>query len=279
MINCQKKTQEKFERLKNNLRTLQKTVIAFSGGVDSTFLLKVAKDVLGTENVLAVTAVSETTPSHDITDAKNYAGTFGVHHIEIISQELTIPEFVNNPPNKCYICKKSRFRKIWEIARKYGFSIVIDGQNADDCFDFRPGSAATRELGVQSPLEETGLTKKDIRRLSKRLDLPTWNKPSCACLASRIPYYHEITAKKLKQVDSAETFLRKTGLSPQLRVRHHGDIARLELNPDDISKMNAKDFRSNIVQYLKSIGFQFIALDLEGYSPGSLNRTIGKKRL
>ncbi len=277
-LKLKKRTTEKFDRLKNILRELRKIVVAFSGGVDSTFLLKVARDVLSTKNVLAATALSETTPSQEISDAEHYAKVFGVQHIRVITRELEVPEFVKNPPNKCYICRINRFGRLLEIAKEHDFSIVADGTNADDCFDFRPGNLASRELGIRSPLEEAGLTKKDIRALSKELGLATWNKPSFACLASRIPYYQEITPEKLKQVDKAERFLRETGLSAQLRVRHHGDIARLELNPDDFVRISEKDFRHYVIKHLKSLGFQYIALDLEGYTMGSLNRSLKKKK-
>ncbi len=270
----QNEIKEKFDRLKKILGKLEKVSVAFSGGVDSTFLLKVARDVLGAENVLAATALSETTPRREKEDADRFAKVFGIEHMVVETRELDIPEFVRNTPEKCYICKKSRFGTLLKMVGERGFSKVADGENADDGLDFRPGSRAARELGVASPLREAGLTKSDIRALSKEFGLATWDKPSYACLASRIPYRQEITAEKLKQIDDAETFLRDLGLSPQLRVRHHGDVARIELDRADFARISDGDLRSRIVQYLKSLGFQYVALDLEGYEMGSLNRAL-----
>ena len=206
-------------------------MVAFSGGVDSTLLLKVASDVLGDE-VLAVTALSETTPRHERKDAIDLAKALGVKHLQVQTHELKLPEFIKNPENKCYICKKDRFGGLMEIAKKKGYPYVIDGGNLDDHRDYRPGIKATRELGVRSPLSEAKLSKKDIRALSKRLNLPTWNKPSYACLASRIPYHSPITAEKLSQVEAGEEFLRELGLSGQIRVRNHKEIARLEIESE-----------------------------------------------
>ncbi|MCF7939534.1 MAG: ATP-dependent sacrificial sulfur transferase LarE [Spirochaetales bacterium] len=248
-------------------------LVAFSGGVDSTLLLKVSKDILG-DNVVAVTALSETTPRHERKDAIRQADTLGVEHLLVESHELELAEFVANPPDKCYICKKNRFANLITLAQQRGIPHVVDGGNMDDHRDFRPGIRAIKELGIRSPLKEVGLSKMEIRRLSKQLLLPTWNKPSGACLASRIPYHKHITADKLKQVDAGEQFLRDLGLSDQVRIRHHGDIARLEVDVKDIHKLIDESLRHEVTSFLKSIGFQFIALDLEGYSVGSLNRTL-----
>ena len=274
----QNEIKEKFDRLKDILRKLEKVSIAFSGGVDSTFLLKAARDVLGAENVLAVTALSETTPRHEKEDADHFARVFGIEHMVIRTRELDIRDFVRNPSDKCYICKKSRFEILSQFAGEHGFTNVADGENMDDGLDFRPGSRAARELGVRSPLREAGMTKSDIRVLSKEFGLATWDKPSYACLASRIPYHQEITAEKLKQIDDAEIFLRELGLSPQLRVRHHGDIARIELDRSDFDKISDKNLRSQIVEHLRSLGFQYVTLDLEGYGMGSLNRAVEKQQ-
>jgi uncharacterized protein len=267
----------KYEKLKAQLAGMQRVLIAFSGGVDSTLLLKVAVDVLG-ENALAATAVSETTSRHERQDAELLAEQMGVHHLMVKSQELEMPEFITNPEDKCYICKKHRFSAMKTLADNHGCFFVLDGGNLDDQRDFRPGIRALKELGVRSPLFEAEMTKSDIRRLSRQLGLPTWDKPSFACLASRIPYHHRITPEKLRQVDAGEDFLRELDFSPQLRVRHYSDTARLEIAPDDIQKLASADVRNRIVDYFKGLGFTFVTLDLEGYSMGSLNRVLNRSK-
>jgi uncharacterized protein len=267
----------KVEKLKALLAGMQRVLIAFSGGVDSTLLLKVAVDALG-DNALAATAISETTSRHERRDAVRLAEQMGVTHLLVESQELEMPEFINNPADKCYICKKHRFSAMKALADKHGCFYVLDGSNLDDQRDFRPGIRALEELGVRSPLLETKMTKSDIRRLSQQLGLPTWNKPSFACLASRIPYHQRITPKKLHQVDAGEGFLRELDFSPQLRVRHYGDTARLEIAPDDIQKLASADLRERIVDYFKGLGFAFVTLDLEGYTMGSLNRVLNRSK-
>jgi pyridinium-3,5-biscarboxylic acid mononucleotide sulfurtransferase len=268
--------EEKYRQLCANLKDMGRVVVAFSGGVDSTLLLKVAKDVMG-DGVLAVTAISETTPRHEWRDAVQLAAVIGVPHELVETHELTIPEFAANPADKCYICKKHRFGGLIQLARAKGYLVVVDGGNRDDHKDYRPGLRACEELGVRSPLAEAGLTKAEIRLLSKKLQLPTWDKPSYACLASRIPYHRRITAEKLRQVDQAEEFLRGLGLCRQVRVRHHGEIARIEVGPEDMAKFLQEPVRRQVVARLKEIGFQFVALDMEGYSMGSLNRTIDQQ--
>ena len=267
----------KYEKLKTLLAGMQRVLIAFSGGVDSTLLLKVAVDVLG-ENALAATAVSDTTSRHERRDAVHLAEQMGVHHLLVESQELEMPEFIKNPADKCYICKKHRFSAMKALADKHGCFYVLDGSNLDDQRDFRPGIRALEELGVRSPLFEAEMTKSDIRLLSQQLGLPTWNKPSFACLASRIPYHQRITPEKLHQVDVGEDFLRELDFSPQLRVRHYGDTARLEIAPDDIQKLASADFRDRIVDFFKGLGFAFVTLDLEGYTMGSLNRVLNRSK-
>ena len=203
--------------------------------MDSTFLLKVAKDVLG-DDVLAVTAQPETTPQHELKDATRLAKALGAEHLLIKARELDIPEFVKNPLNKCYICKKSRFASLFDLARERGFAYVVDGENLDDHGDYRPGIRATRELGVGIPLAEAKLSKDEIRILSKGLGLPTWDKSSYACLASRIPYHSPINAEKLRQVDAGEEFIRSLGIASQMRVRHYGDKARIEVEDHEMPK-------------------------------------------
>jgi pyridinium-3,5-biscarboxylic acid mononucleotide sulfurtransferase len=276
MNNKQQIINEKYKKLKTIILDLKKVLVAFSGGVDSTFLLKTAVDLLGNERVLAVTAISKTMSRQEGRDARTYAENIGVEHVEIETTELDIPDFVQNPRNKCYICKKHRFGRLVELSQERGFDFVVDGENADDPLDFRPGSIAAKELGIRSPLREAGITKQEIRSFSKELGLPSWNKPSFACLASRIPYHELITAKKLNQVDEGEEFLRKLGFLPQLRVRHYGNTARIELDDKDFRKLVQDDIRVRIVHFFKSLGFEFVTIDLEGYNMGSLNRETNK---
>jgi uncharacterized protein len=261
----------KHQHLQDLLKEMKRVLIAFSGGVDSTLLLKVAKDVLG-DHVLAVTALSETTSRHERLDADRLAKELSAEHLRVHTRELQMDEFVKNPDNKCYICKKERFGGLVELAQKEGYRFVLDGGNLDDHSDYRPGIKATRELGVRSPLAEAGFSKQDIRTLSKRLGLDTWDKPSYACLASRIPYHSPISAEKLRQVDDGEEFLRNLGFLGQVRVRHHNEIARLEIDARDLPQFLQPALRNKVVEHFKKLGFTYIALDLEGYNMGSLNR-------
>ena len=263
---------KKYQNLQKLLKDMGRVMIAYSGGVDSTLLLKAAKDALG-ENVVAVTALSATTPEIERRDAVRLARSIGVAHILLESNELKMADFTKNPLDKCYICKNHRFGALIDLARKKNIDHVLDGANLDDHKDFRPGMQATRELGVRSPLSEVRLTKAEIRRISKKLRLPTWDKPSLACLASRIPYGQPITAEKLKQVDAAENYIRKLGLSKAVRVRHEGDTARIELAAQDIAKAVVPEVRKRLIAYFKKLGFKHIALDLSGYRMGSLNPT------
>ena len=271
----QKDRSYKLESLKKILKEIRSCLVAFSGGVDSSFLLKTASEVLGKDKVLAVSAKSETYPKEELECAKEIAKEFGVEHLTIESEELEIPEFRMNPWNRCYYCKTVLFQKIKDVAKKRGLNFVLDGTNYDDISDHRPGMKALRELEIRSPLKEAMMTKEDIRYFSRKMGLKTWDKPSFACLASRFPYGKEITREKLTIVDKAESFLKRLNFR-QVRVRHHGQIARIELERDNIGVLVSKKLMDKVVKKFKELGFVYVTLDLEGYRMGSMNEPLKK---
>lgn len=262
----------KLELLKELLTQYQSCVIAFSGGVDSSLLYKVAVDVLG-DRVLAITADSETYPSHELEQARELAVKLNANFEVIKTEELANPVFAENPPNRCYYCKQELFGKLLAIAKEKGYAYVLDGANADDTSDFRPGMQAARELGVKSPLKEAGLTKEDIRTLARQMGLANWDKPSFACLSSRFPYGHSITPRKLNQVEEAEKMLRSLGFK-QFRVRHHGDIARIEADLADLPRLVEEPLRQKLASGLRELGFPYVTVDLAGFRSGSMNEVL-----
>ena len=263
----------KFDDLLSSLRLAESAVLAYSGGVDSSFLLK-AMAVSGIR-FLAVTAFSETMPEKDFNHALSFAKETGVEHLIIHTDELSNESFVSNPPDRCFFCKEELFRKLREIAAERSSEHLFDGTNIDDLSDYRPGLKAAALYGVRSPLAESGFAKEDIRRMSRELGLSTWDRPSSPCLSSRFPYGRRITISGLRQVEQAEEFLREFGLQ-EVRVRNHGDIARIEVSEKDMQVLLATDNRRKITEALKALGFSFVSLDLEGHISGSMNRALGK---
>ena len=263
---------QKYKTLQQYLVSLGSVAVAFSGGVDSALLAKVAHDTL-CENSIAVTIVSQQSPQKESSEAEEFCRQNGIRHIVIRFDALSVPAIVNNPPDRCYYCKRGEFERIIEAARENGINNVCDGSNTDDVGDYRPGMKALAELGIKSPLRECGFTKEEIRSLSKELGLPTWNKPAAACLASRIPYNEQISEKKLLMIDKAEQMLYNLGIVG-LRVRLHGDnLARIECNVERYADIILKN-REMINDELHKLGFAYVTLDLRGYRTGSLNEVI-----
>ncbi len=262
----------KHETLKDILRSLNRVLVAYSGGVDSTFLLAVAADVFG-DKVLAITEISEVEPSWDQQQAHDFARSLPVQFETITTQALADPAFAANAPNRCYICKQRLFSQLRDIAAERDIPYVVDGSIVDDLDDYRPGLQAIDELGIRSPLREAGLTKDDIRALSRQMNLPTWNKPASPCLASRFPYGTTITGEGIQRVRKGEEFLHDLGF-PQVRVRHHDSIARIEVPPADKTKLLVEQLVEKISAYFKTLGYTYVCVDLQGYRTGSMNETL-----
>ncbi|WP_297638058.1 ATP-dependent sacrificial sulfur transferase LarE [uncultured Clostridium sp.] len=259
----------KLEELKNYIKSLEKVAIAFSGGVDSTFVLKVASEVLG-KNAVAITIESPYIPKWEIREAKQLAKEFGCTH-KIIKFDEILEEVKFNAPNRCYLCKKKLFKAILEEARNLNIKYVIDGTNIDDTKDYRPGLKALEELSIKSPLKELSITKQEIRDFSKELKLPTFNKPSYSCLLTRLESGIEVTEDKLRRTEEAELILHSYGFKA-VRVRNHGDLARIEVNKEDLERILNRDLLKEISDKIKNVGYKFVSLDMDGYNMGSFNK-------
>jgi len=262
--------ESKLEQLRNNLKKMKKVAVAFSGGLDSTFLAKIANETLNAE-AIAITINSSVFPDWEIEESKKIASEIGIKQIVVDFDQNEIKGFSNNTKDRCYICKKELFSVIIAIAKKNNYNIILDGSTLDDKFDYRPGVKALKELQIISPLKDLNFTKKEIRDLSKKIGLSTWNKSSFACLASRFPYGTTITKEELEKIEKAEDFIRKFGLK-QFRVRHHDEIARIEVLKDDFNLILENS--EKIISYFKELGFNYITLDIEGYRSGSLNEVL-----
>lgn len=264
--------EEKERTLRALLKSYESLIIAFSGGADSAYLAYVANSELG-DRALAVTGDSASYPTFQRELADRLTRQFGIHHEIILTKEFEDTNYTSNPPNRCYYCKTELYTRLNDLRRRRGFAIICDGSNADDVGDYRPGRLAAREIDVRSPLEECRLTKAEIRELSRRAGLPTWDEPASACLSSRVPYGQVVTIEKLSMVDKAEITLKGMGFR-QVRVRHHGDVARIEVACEELSRALNPEMAARMSSALKALGFKYVALDLDGYRSGSLNEAL-----
>ncbi len=265
--------EDKYGGLRSRVGKLGKAAVAFSGGVDSSLLCKVAHDVLG-EGAIAITVVSPLMPKSEVRAACELTAAIGIRHL-LVEEPAIDPKVADNPTDRCYHCKKVEFSALKKTAAENGVPHVLDGSNADDALDYRPGLAALGELGIESPLRDAGLTKAEVRELSRRLGLHTWDKPAFACLASRVPYGERITVETLARIEKAEEYLRGLGLR-QVRVRAHGDIARIEIAPEERAKMFDEAKMDGAAEHIKALGFLYVCMELGGYRTGSMNDVIGK---
>ena len=267
-------TDEKFNALKEALHHMKRVIIAYSGGVDSTFLLKTAS-LSGLEDILAVTSASSSLPKKELDFSKQMTSALNIRHKIIETEEMKDENYSNNPPDRCYYCKKELFGRLRNIAEETDFRFILDGTNADDKEDWRPGRRAALENSVHSPLLDAGFSKREIRDISRSFGLPTWDKPATPCLSSRFPYGEKITAAGLERVELAENFIRKFGFK-ELRVRDHAGTARIEIISDDFKICMTEEVRPQILSYLKSLGYKYVTLDLHGFRSGSMNESIKK---
>jgi uncharacterized protein len=260
---------EKLDELRGLLRQTSSALVAFSGGADSTFLITIAQEILA-EKVVAATAISPIHPPWETEEARRIASELKVNHVVVQTEELEDEQFSSNPPQRCYFCKRTLFSKLGGIAEQYGLGDIMDGSTSDDVCDFRPGTKAAEEFGVRSPLQDVGFSKAEIRQALRDLGVPSWNKPSSSCLATRIPYGSAITLDRLHRIEQGERFLRELGVR-QIRLRDHGHIARIEVQREDMALFLDEELPAKLTERIKELGYRYVTLDLEGYRTGSMN--------